>query len=79
MLASDSRPTKPAAAAAVIRAGNISWLMAEAWPRTPIPAVTFMQSTIQSSQNCGVRNAVPTSTWEEVTSVFAPAASGTYP
>ena len=31
--------------------------MAEAWPSTPIPAVTFMHSTIQSSQNWGVRTA----------------------
>ena len=28
----------------------------------PIPAVTFVQRTIHKSQNCGVRNAVFTST-----------------
>ena len=50
-------PTKPPAAAAVTRPGNISWLIAEAWPSTPMPAVTFMHSTIQIIQNCGVFNA----------------------
>ena len=57
MLKMLSSPTKPPAAAAVTRPGNISWLIAEACPSTPMPAVTFMQSTIQISQNCGVFNA----------------------
>ncbi len=43
-----SNPTKPAAASALMRHGNISWLIAEAWPSTPIPAVTLRQSTHQS-------------------------------
>ena len=51
------RPTKPAAATGVMWPGNISWLMAEAWPSTPMPAVTFRQSTHQISQNCGVFSA----------------------
>ena len=33
------RPTRPAAATAVMWPGNISWLIAEACPRTPMPAV----------------------------------------
>ena len=57
MLKMLSSPTKPPAAAAVTRPGNISWLIAEAWPNTPMPAVTFMHSTIQISQNWGVFNA----------------------
>ena len=57
MLKMLSSPTKPPAAAAVTRPGNISWLIAEAWPSTPIPAVTFRHSTIQISQNCGVFSA----------------------
>ena len=52
-----SSPTKPPAAAAVTRPGNISWLIAEAWPSTPMPAVTFRHSTLQISQNCGVFSA----------------------
>ena len=51
------RPTKPAAATGVMWPGNISWLMAEAWPSTPMPAVTLRQSTHQISQNCGVFSA----------------------
>ena len=50
-------PTNPAAAAAVMWPGNISWLIAEAWPSTPMPAVTFRHSTHQISQNCGVFSA----------------------
>ena len=60
----------------MIRAGNMSWLIGDAWPRTPIPAVTFRQSTTQSSQNCGVLNAVPTATWALVTSFCEPAGLG---
>ena len=51
------RPTKPAAAVTVTLPGNISWLIADAWPSTPMPAVTFRHSTHQISQNCGVFSA----------------------
>ena len=51
------RPTRPAAATAVMWPGNISWLIAEAWPSTPMPAVVLQNSTIQISQNCGVLTA----------------------
>ncbi|CAM3576004.1 hypothetical protein DESA109040_16885 [Deinococcus saxicola] len=64
MLKMLSRPTNPAAAAAVTPLPapstlslNISWIMTLACPRTPIPAVTFRNSTANSSQNCGVRKA----------------------
>src|SRR6516225_7232183 len=50
-----SRPTNPDAASADTRPGNISWIIGDAWPSTPIPAVTFRQSTAHKSQNCGVR------------------------
>jgi hypothetical protein len=50
-------PTNPAAAVAVMWPANISWLIADAWPITPIPAVTFRHSTYQISQNCCVFNA----------------------
>ena len=50
-------PTKPEAATAVIRPRNISWLIAEAWPSTPIPAVTLRHRIHQISQNCGVFSA----------------------
>ncbi len=36
-----------------------SWIIADAWPSTPIPAVTLKQSTTQSSQNCCVLMASP--------------------
>ncbi len=70
------KPTKPAAAAAVTRPGNISWIIGDAWPSTPMPAVTFMHSTTHSSQNCGVRQATSTDTLAEVTS-FLGCAGGT--
>jgi len=47
MLKSDSRPTKPAAAAAVTVSLKLSWIITEAWPRMPMPAVTFRNSTSQ--------------------------------
>src|SRR3954469_19551644 len=48
----ESRPTYPAAAAG--ETWNMSWIMGDAWPMMPMPALTFMQRTIQSIQNCGV-------------------------
>src|SRR5580698_74952 len=71
-------PTKPAAAAGVTLPVNISWIMGEACPNTPMPAVTFIQSTPHNSQNCGVRQATSNSTLAAVTSFFA-CAEGTQP
>jgi hypothetical protein len=34
--------------------GNISWIIGDACPSTPMPAVTFRHSTTHNSQNCGV-------------------------
>ena len=51
------RPAKPAAADALTRPLNTSWIIGEAMPSTPMPALTFRQSTAQSNQNCGVRHA----------------------
>src|SRR4051812_49587938 len=54
MLQSDSRPTKPAAAAA-LTVSKWSWIIGDACSRMPMPAVTLQHSTTHSSQNCGVR------------------------
>src|SRR4051794_41400996 len=53
MLHSDSRPTNPAAAAA-LTLGKKSWIIGAACSRMPMPAVTLQNRTVQSSQNCGV-------------------------
>jgi hypothetical protein len=53
MLQSESRPTKPAAAAAVTL-GKKSWIIGAACSRMPMPAVTLQNRTVHSSQNCGV-------------------------
>src|SRR5262245_30783901 len=79
MLKMLSRPTKPAAALGVIFPLNISWIIADAWPSTPIPAVTLKQRTTQSSQNCGVLIASPGVTLCCVISVFAFSGGGTQP
>src|SRR4051812_39229850 len=57
MFARLSNPTNPAAALAEITPGNISWIIGDACPSTPMPAVTFMHSTTHSSQNCTVPTA----------------------
>src|SRR5262245_20610118 len=56
------RPTNPAAADGDTVPLNTSWIIGEACPRTPMPAVTFRQRTAQSSANWGVRIAVLTCT-----------------
>ena len=71
-----SRPAKPPPTAAATP--NMSWHISDAWPRMPIPAVTFRQSTAQRSQNCGVFQATSTETSACVTSFFG-VAGGTYP
>src|SRR5436190_19519298 len=53
MLQIESRPTKPAAAAAVTLEKK-SWIIGAACSRMPMPAVTLQNSTVHSSQNCGV-------------------------
>ena len=57
-----SSTTKLAASFTLTVPGNISWIMADACPSTPIPAVTFTHSIVQRSQNCGVRTASRTVT-----------------
>src|SRR5690606_29622474 len=64
MLASDSRPTKPAAAAADT-AGNRSSIIGLAFSRMPMPAVTLVNSTIHSIQNDHVLIAFLAFTWPE--------------
>jgi hypothetical protein len=58
---------------------NISWIIADAWPSTPIPAVTLKHSTTQSSQNCGVRIASPGVTLCRVMRTFAFSGGGPTP
>src|SRR5690606_30132032 len=56
------RSTK-ARGTSIRRPPNISWSIGEAMPMTPIPALTFRQSTPQTSQNCGMRQTFFTCTW----------------
>src|ERR1700716_2729328 len=70
MLPRDSSATNPAAAVAVTGwtvPRKKSWIMGDAVSRIPMPAVTFMHSTIQSSQNCGVLTALLADTFAVVT------------
>src|SRR6185312_5667424 len=69
MLARLSSATKPAAAAGRFPLKKISWIIGDAWPITPMPAVTFKHNTHHTSQNCGVRIASFTSTLAVVTSL----------
>ena len=78
MLQSESRPTKPAAAAAST-VSKWSWIIGAACSRIPMPAVTLQNSTTHSSQNCGVRIALAAVTLPRVTSSAAARASGVQP
>ena len=50
--------------------------MGLAMPITPMPADTFMHSTIQISQNCGILKAFFTCTWRCVIMVLAALMAG---
>ena len=67
MLASDSSPTKPPAAAAltvdVPPSRKKSWIIGAACSRMPMPAVTLQNSTTHSSQNCGSGSRWPPTRW----------------
>jgi hypothetical protein len=78
MLQSDSRPTNPAAAAA-LTVSKWSWIIGEACSRMPMPAVTLQHSTTQSSQNCGVRIALAAVTSARVIMRFSALCSGFQP
>src|SRR6185503_20905944 len=56
------RPANPAAADAVTRPLKISWIIGDATPSTPMPALTFRHSTAHNSQNCRVFHATLTGT-----------------
>ena len=58
---------------------NTSWSIGEAMPMMPIPAVTFMQSTDQISQNCGVFSALSTWTCRVLIMLLAAGAGGVQP
>ena len=49
---------------------NTSCSMGEAMPITPMPALTFMHSTIHTSQNWGILKAFFTCTWRCVIMVL---------
>ena len=68
MLNSDSRPDEAArgrdgdAGASPAPSRKKSWIIGLACSRMPMPAVTLQNSTVQSSQNCGVRMALAADT-----------------
>src|SRR4051812_46084103 len=78
MLHSDSRPTKPAAAAA-LTVSKWSWIIGDACSRMPMPAVTLQHNTTHSSQNCGVRIALEAVTFAGVTRLRSERRSGSQP
>src|SRR5450756_2535893 len=57
MLANDSTPTNPAALAGVTLEKKPR-IIGEAFSRVSMPTVTLVNSTVRSSQNCGVRIAL---------------------
>ena len=54
----ERHPGKP-----MSRPPNTSWIIGEAMPMTPIPALTLRHSTPHRNQNCGVLQAWSTCTW----------------
>src|SRR4028118_1799683 len=83
MLNRDSRPTKPAPVAAATVEGSPlrtkAWVMGEACSRMPMPAVTLQNSTVHSSQNCGVLMALFAETFSVVTRAFFLTEAGSKP
>ena len=83
MLNSESRPTKPAAAAGatseVSPLRKKSWIIGLACSRMPMPAVTLQNSTIHSSQNCLVLTALRAETLSVVTRAFFLTDAGSKP
>ncbi len=83
MLHSDRKPTNAAAAVAATVESPFSrkksWIIGAACSRMPMPAVTLQNSTTHSSQNCGVRTALPAVTDSVVTSSFSSTWSGSQP
>src|SRR5919202_3320471 len=78
MLHSESRPTNPAAAAAVTLPKK-SWIIGAACSRMPMPAVTLQNRTVHSSQNCGVLMAFVAVTLPAVIIDFALRSGGVQP
>lgn len=72
-------PTNPAAALAVMVPLKTSWIIADACPNTPMPAVTLKQRTTHSSQNCGVRIAAAGVTCSRVIMARAAPVGSTQP
>src|SRR6185436_19392129 len=73
------RPAKPAAADGVTRPRKISWIIGDAMPSTPMPALTFRHRTAHSSQNCGVFEATFTGTARTDCGVAAALSGGVHP
>ena len=83
MLAIESSPTKPPAAAALTLESapwrKKSWIIGAACSRIPMPAVTLQNSTVHSNQNCGVRIALRAETLSRVTIDFSATCEGSKP
>ena len=73
-----SRPANPAAADGETRPAKTSWIIGEAMPSTPMPALTLRHRTAHSSQNWRVRQATSAVTDGE-TEAGAAAAGGVQP
>ncbi len=58
---------------------NTSWIIADAWPSTPMPAVTLKHSTTHSSQNCCVPRASAGVTLRWVISAWRVSGGATQP
>src|SRR5438477_11230961 len=76
MLKIESRPTKPAAAPALITPGKTSWIIGEAVSSTLMLAVMLSRSAAQRNQNCGVLIASSALTWPAVIILFCEVAIG---
>ncbi len=63
----------------ISRPPNTSWIIGDAIPITPIPALTLRQRTPQRSQNCGVFHASCTLTLRAVIIVACFRSGGVHP
>lgn len=83
MLNRDSRPTNAVAAVMATLdsppSRKKSWIIGLACSRMPMPAVTLQNSTVHSSQNCGVLIALAADTFDVVTSDLVLSFAGSNP
>ena len=84
MLPMESSPTKPAATAAFTAElpsapRKKSWIIGEACSRMPMPAVTFRNNAVHTSQKLRVLMAFAAETWPVVTIAETLARAGSQP